>query len=355
MFSPNQLLLNGVRGARLIPDASTLKSFLELIPTLTDNKAVAAGMVAAAYDCSEGAAEWNTPDGEELLRAALAEHEAIAGTEGENLFTLGRYAAIALDGELEDLVRRARHRDGSTASIVASTATIQLLESAVGEFPEIDAKLKAAGLDLARVSFVDMAAAPKKALPKSAGVVLTGSENPISGAGAPIVGEPGGPRPYWLAPDSPAADEMTVTPELENFAVNVRFNSNMAAVLTLAQTLRIADQLGAAVRSIIRPAEGYKWVDLLEGVGAVLIQLDGVVAKQLGLPERVDMSGWEQGSISQVVYGPDSEPGQAGLFRCRLQISNGGFEDIGPLHSDLNDAKAFLARRVRAVLAALPK
>lgn len=364
MLSTNQLFLTGLRVSR--PDAEPLPAdlpeFLEAVSTkgkLTDNPAVAAGMVSAALDAFPGSPLWNEGLGSRMKEVALS--APLADTDPEfAMFYLGRYAYLGRDVDLLEVIRMAKHRDGSTAAIQTSTATVQMLEGAAFEYPEVATKFKSMGFDLARVQFGNF---PTGA-PMKAGAPLP-ADGPYSGnsglyptpAGAAAV-PPAGSQ---ISQKSPATPLQVITshPVVKGFDGLESCCIWVGEVpVSITTALALQTSLVASIRKLMIPEEGFLWVDELDGLGGTLATVDEYQASRLKLPERTELADkaavkgriWEAGSVTQ---GKDSGSATFGLYVCTLQKSGGGTEEFGR-YEDLNDAKAVVSARVRSAIAGLP-
>jgi hypothetical protein len=367
----------------------------------TSNLPAIAGFVSAERS-RDGAGNipdiWKTDPGASLLadfdKVAAALHTPEGQTPAYNDFFLGRFACGGSAADLLELIRRARHRDGSTSSIVLGSATHLMLASAAADIPELAGVLKSKGLDLDAMQTGDFPPDYLQAATEEAqGTRTPAAPGTITTAASVVTPEPrwiggrmvGGPQApakalatvpetvsgYYGSAHDVKADE--VEPSDNDMGDDPMIGSNAAGKqlagwnlqtgiirmfqmrLTPTAALAALQSLVVATQNVLIPHEGYAWLDEMEQAGSTLVCVDKWLADRVRLPERsgelaqrmgVD-TVWLQGSITQ-----SKEDGpQFGHYKAVLQHGSGGaFEEFGDF-LDLNDAKFALAKKVRGVLA----
>jgi hypothetical protein len=358
----------------------------------TEDPQTFAGFIAAAHEAAPDAKEWKEEPASVLIDGlvTLGPPQETAEWNG---FYLARYAFSGNENkDLAELVRRARHRDGSTAAIVLSSSTCALLESAAGEIPELLAKLAAMGYDPQAVKFgafhfgapvlaarpvassnvaslENAGSSPAAAVPMrfegglypettaAAPDAIVSQDRPLYAGGPPAGGDPI-PTTVVMRADPPeVAPGVIAYADLENGNVVLKGKANLS--LSITGGLLLFNSLLETTQKLLIPAEGYLWIDDLDQYAAALVVLDGVLAKRLGLPERSGVYAlragvetvWLQAELNQSV----EQGAQFGRYKATLYKpgSGGAFDEFGNFE-DFNVAKFEVAKRVRDFLAALP-
>jgi hypothetical protein len=318
-----------------------------------------AGLVNGAFSAFPESAEWDSEPGHTIWEKAFVLGPPEQTAEW-NQFFLGKFAYLGADADLAELIRRARHRDGSTASIVLGSAACALLDSAAADCPELLKKLLAMGYNPAAVntgyfpgppfpgvepihSPADVpAAGPAVSLPFT-------SDLPPAPIGNTIAGPAAANDPPEVAVGVVAVPDMT--------AGAVVLSGMVSASISITAALNLLVGLTESTQRLFLPKEGYMWVDDIDHLAGALIVLDKVLAERLGLPERSGLyalraglpSVWLAGELTQ-----SEEQGQFGLYHAVMMKPNSGgsFDQFGAF-PDFNTAKFELAKRVRESLAAL--
>lgn len=370
----------------------------------TSNLPAIAGFTSGAFALNFNKEQWTSEPGVSLLADLDKVTDVLKTPDGQtpayNDFFLGRFARLASLDDLAELIRRARHRDGSTSSIVLGSATHLLLASAAADIPELRGVLKLHGLDLDAMKTGDFPPMLDPAVNSLADSTGTAPPEVLARTGLPAgfgsFPAPG-PEPRWLGgrlvggpaavavvevpaetvsgtgagPNEIRAEE--IEPSDNDMGDDPKLGSNAAGKqlagwnletgmirmfhmrLTPTAALAALQSLVVATQNILIPHEGYTWVDEMEQKGSTLVCLDKWLAERVKLPERsgelalrlgVDTL-WLQGEIKQLTEdGP-----KFGHYLAVLQHGSGGaFEEFGDF-IDLNDAKFELAKKVRGVLA----
>lgn len=375
MVQTTQLFRAGLRLPSSVVIPSEVAVFIELASSsewaFAESPHLLAGLCSAAFEASPDSPEWLTDKGVHL-DDMLSDVGLPEETPEWNLYFLGRYAYSGNDADLAELVRRARHRDGSTATIVVSSDACMLLDSAAGESPEVLAKLRSMGLNPASVQFGNFP--PLKSSAPGA-VHLVASPAPIAknaddagGRGLYTQMEgglyPGIPPAAPEAPpqlagleDSKPEPPAGVNAEPDFVGGTVKLSGKVEAALSITRALGLLDKLTESTQRLLIPAEGFMWINDLDSLAAALVVLDGVLARRLNFPERSGVYALRAGLATvwlagELVQSTEDGP-QFGRYKVMMFRPDGGFDEFGN-YEDFNDAKFELAKRIRAVVAALP-
>jgi hypothetical protein len=249
---------------------------------------------------------------------------------------------------LAELIRRAIHRDGSNAADVAGSEAIGLIQQRLNDtldgesvYPAFAGALTKANFSLGSMKFGNYPAPLSLPLPAGPQVPkdvlnrfttrrrdLVQSTVP---AAAPDIRRPS-PRmagiPY---------------PDLDAGTVNVG-----STALSISDAIKLRDSLTIAVVELLRPAEGFQWLnDNADPQSrSILVDLDGERGKLL---QEVG-GGRLQGEVIQIPSkGPDEN---AGKYLARMYNYENGFNEFQTGSDDMNVAKFKLAERVRQFMIA---
>jgi hypothetical protein len=314
----------------------------------------------------------------------LAENQlgVVQQTAEWNGYYAARFAVAGAAADLAELVRRAKHRDGSAASVAASSAALSLLVEAASGDEEILARIRGAGLDLYNVRFGNHPAAlpgpevtihlegPNKAALEDeatlGGLVHASVPARASAAPAPAAGPAGPPRrrfhlqtavvnpttapvpvaaPVRVAAPAPVAAPLPAAslpwggpaPSPNSDAGDITFGG---AHLSITAALNLCTSLGAAARALLLPVEGCAWVDDRTDPAkkSELVILDPVLAE--GLPPSV----WDGALAAELLQSAD------GVYQVKVYDRSGGSTYVTGSWLDMNDAKAAAAERMRPEL-----
>jgi hypothetical protein len=298
-----------------------------------------------------------------------------------NGYYAARFAVSGAEADLAELVRRAKHRDGSAASVGTSSAALSLLLEAGADDPEIAARIKAAGLDLNNVRFGNHPAPSlPETIPDAEPAGVTASENqalesmraaapapppPVRrfnlqtavvshaalGAAAPPAPSPAlrhlePAAPVTAVPAPPAPSPAAIGREV-SFDAGASPNLDAGDVslvgvrLSITAAARLALSLTAATRALLLPAEGCAWVDDRTDPAkkSELVVLDPVLAE--GLPP----SAWDGALLAELGQSVEN-----GTYQVKVYDRNGGSTFVTGSWIDMNNAKAAAAERVRPEL-----
>lgn len=311
-----------------------LQKLLEDEKTLRLDPYLLAGLIRGLKLQHPDSPVWASPLGADFITGADQVLAADAGEPPQTAEWNQYYGMLWLAGRdtaaLAELIRRAKHRDGSTQSIVTSSGALALLSELEAD-PPTAAELASLGWSSAAVSFgyhppglpVPVSGTPGSVLMPSGDVVVPAV--PALGA-APVAGVqaiPSGPFEGVAAADLPAG-RVTIG----------------GALLSITGAIRLQDSLTAAVRSLLLPGEGYAWVDLTYDPkhSSSLCVLDGELAA--GLPIAPDSPG---SALKAEVLQDDD-----GSYTARIYGADGSVKRVhGTPYTDINEAKFAVAREVR--------
>lgn len=318
-------------------DPAGLADYLDsgLAPIWLEFPAAVAGIVTALLDrfpdmglWIDAGVDW-THNASGFLQALVPEH-----TSWNDVY-LARWAVSGSLVPLGELVRRSIHRDGSrTATSVGSDAMALLIEAAAAD-PVLRAELAANNVSLGRVRF---------------GVFLEGAFSlpmPLVASGRPAPA-PAPPLPVQIAsftahaarPSSAYAQPAGPSPDFASGTVTVDDR-----VLSITAATKVRDGLTRAITALLRPDEGFVWVDDTADpqARAVLLDFDG--SRCAGLSESG--GGYVRADVTQVPSrGPDPNSGK---YAARVYSAAGSVEFMTGV-DDMNAAKFQVAERVRQAL-----
>lgn len=351
-------------------DVAGLPGFLAVLKSgslETDHPAAFAGIVNALYVKFPEAEVWTGEDAE-ILAAAHNLYTTTPVTSAMwNIFHLAGWAVTGSLVDLAELVRAVLNRDGSADALHVGTAAISLLAEALEADPVLAAELKACNFSLGSFKV--------GSYPTPGSVKL-----PLVVASKTAVGRPNNPAGGSMVPSLPVATLPTVTKAVSSVAPvrasaisplgigTVRVPGAAAVVadekagrvmldigafpltaLTITDAVKLGTSLTVAAGNLIRPAEGFQWVDdtVDPQYHSMLVELDGVRGKGLPAPP-VPSGALMQAQVVQVPSaGPDPN---AGKYTARIYNRTGGFDEFATGADDMNDAKFAVAERVRHIL-----
>lgn len=315
-----------------------------------------------------------------LPKKKQARVEALSGETPEqsqewNDYFVGAYAAGDVNG-LRELIRRAKHRDGSTVSVVAGTDAMGLVESAAIASPPFASVATANGFTVGAVVLGDFPPGSLTAFGIHAAAVPTSNLTGIASETALTRGTAQSAIPQTRAtprrppserdqaegrkPTGPAALPVAdvpapawnllppwATPDMGGGIVRLGDPNRPSARLAISEAIALGDSLTLSVRRLLLPAEGFAWIhDTMDPLAiASLVDLD--TTRGAGLPDFTgDGGGKLQGTVAQSI---GSTENRAVFYSCRLFAANGTSETFGQF-ADINDAKFAIATRVRELL-----
>jgi hypothetical protein len=348
-------------------DPAELSGFLAS-PALTSldetNQAAFAGIVRALaqkFSPEQYPEAWADHAGEMLTQAdriVLRSGASLAEIFGEstNDALLARWAILGDIDSLAELVRRAMNRDGSNQADQLGADAVALIAEGADMDPALAVALGENNFSMAALRFgayppgsvslplpVRAGTAPA---PAKAAVTATAS----APAAAPAVdlrsNTPPPVSPVLAAPLPAGVRAAGNNASADHESGTVRLGG---ATLSISAAVRVRDSITTAVVELLRPAEGFQWVDDTHDPQsrAILVDLDGARAKAAGLEEVG--GGFLQAEVIQVPSrGPDPN---AGKYLGRL-YGAGGFTEFQTGSDDMNAAKFAVAERVRQSLTA---
>jgi hypothetical protein len=244
---------------------------------------------ATCADFEKHPDEFKTPEGQarlkhaaELIHAADHGDAADFNTPEWTRFYIGRFAVSHSPDDLNEIIRRARHFDGSTATIQVQTNAVALLAKGVHDFPQsVGRGLKAAGYNFGNIkpgSFPpksrpvapvvsDPEPAPKVTSdPISLGVgvgvggLIEGMMGTGNQAAAPIPASAAEPEEDSGAllrrPFAMLAANMVTIPDGVHGVIDV-----CGVPMTITVALELELEIVKATRALLLPAEGFAWRD----------------------------------------------------------------------------------------------
>lgn len=223
--------------------------------------------------------------GGDLLDASLA-----SGRTGL-AFTAGKYAAVGTIELLGELIRMARHRDGSAQAQQEGQNAQAALGAAAAQSSQFREALQGAGFDPGRVQFGNFP--PGSVAIERGKVILRPASargnrpnprpavrpaTPRTAAAPPAAARPAAPPVAAPAPAAaPAAavrrPRYVPTQQLQATAKADLVNGSVligASRFSVASALQLVDEVTAAVRELTLPAEGYTWVPDAAEPGALI-------------------------------------------------------------------------------------
>lgn len=273
-------------------------------------------------------------------------------------YLLGLFAGSGDTDFFGELVRRAKHRDGSTGSIGLGTEALHALGALVG-IPEAEQLFTAFSFDPANVAVGDY---PNEGITKKlAGVsvglegnsISTGSSDTSGGEWIPFQPPASNPAPDPPPPFLPVLNFQPVegmpavlvslgdTPDVTT-GQNGRVYIGSSIPLSLTVVNELINRLMVAYRSLTLPAEGFAWFDdtLNPLSGSELCILDPYVVKVLDLPWSADKGVCIAAKILQ---------NNSGEYLGVVNQKGGGERTLEP-EADLNQAKVEVCKVFQASL-----
>lgn len=301
-----------------------------------------AGILSGVFERFGTAEVWVDKAAESL--AATNEILAAAAAPGVgNDVLLARWAVTGSLVPLGELARRALHRDGSSEADTVGIDAIGLLSDSLKADPLLASELAANNFSLARVRFgvylpgsFSLPLPPLTPISKRRPVPVAGP--PVGAAAKPDVGEAG--RSVGL-PGTSARPAEGPVPNFSSGTVDLN-----GSKLSVSAAVTLRDGLERAVVTLLRPAEGFAWLDDNADPQArsALVDLDSVRGK--GLPDTA--GGMLAGEVIQTpAKGQDQNAGQ---YRGRVYSRGGGYSEFEASTDDMNVAKFMVAERIRQSL-----
>jgi hypothetical protein len=298
---------------------------------------------------------WATPEGRALLLKVLPDAanfpEGVPVDHDGNDYLVGRFGG----GDrlaLRELIRRAKHRDGSAAAIDAGDDALIILTTGSRGVLGLAALLAENGLGK-EVKFGFHPVGSETAFLSSGArtpvAPVLVSPPPVPVAPAPAAPEP----PVDLQPRPPASITVidgraaAVTVDLKKGVL--LFGGNPMPVGTAAE---LADALNIGVRQLLIPAEGYTWVDDMRDPNRLtsLLCHDAFLAGPAeGLP---GLSESDLGGFLRAVVERDPEPGVE-TFAWKIYTRDGATKQSAAALDSQDAAQVEVARQVRELPAGL--
>lgn len=351
LMLPIEVFRNGFRANLTEERAQQMLASLELPPeggglgTLER-----AGVISAVFGAFPKLDAWETEPYKEWLADTFklegsGQAFADGGSAEWNGYYAARFAVAGAVSDLAELVRRAKHRDGSTAAIGTSSGALSLLSEASDGDPEIALRIAAAGLNLSDVRFGNYpVGGPPPAVAPAVVTIPIDEHNHAAKVQEALEGglSPATPMP-------PAARVLAFSQPLGSPNVAAAVSANMdagdvsvgGARLSITAAVNLATSLTAAARALLVPAEGCSWIDDQTDPAkqSELVVLDPVLAE--GLPP----SAWSGALLAELAQSVEN-----GTYRVKVYDRNGGSTFVTGSWTDMNDAKAAAAERVRPEL-----
>jgi hypothetical protein len=344
--SDAQLLELGVTadsiGAEMIPAIITA---LSEIPDASTDLATM-GAVLALHGKFPNLPYWQDGAG----AAIYAEVQTIATLPPDyvdpkwNRYFLGRWAATGEPNALRELVRRARHRDGTTSALVVGTEAGVILGAA--QHPEVVKLLTKFGFNPANVK-------PGNFPP---GTETATEPTP---AAAPAPAPPAAPAPVpptvVIAPPPPPAQPIIPSTPGGIMGVSADTNAGMVVLagtpISITAALALETDLVKRTRELLIPAESYQWLDEFDHSKAGLFTND--VPPDSNPSANVFGRGLPREQESGMAcHGEVLQDRTTGRYSCKLynRDGGGGFSQVADKIDDFNVAKFRVASAVKAEL-----
>lgn len=291
-----------------------------------------------------------------------------------NDYLLGLWAALGNPKVLGELVRRAKHRDGSTDAVIHGGEALNILRDAYHNLPGFQSHLESLGFTPSKVRFGDYPytglidqvmngpdKTPAAPPPAPAALVENAVQEPappVDQVAAEAAPAPVPAAPAWNAPGTPAPPIVGVSARanLDNATIAAVIGGNMVGVLRVTDALALGMALGMAGRAILIPMEGYAWADIPDGTrsSSTLLLLDRYVAGELEkggtkLPARGETALEPRSGDGCFLAAEVSQNPRNGVYAIKVWMSEVAFNDAGS-SDDFNDAKAKAAAVIRALL-----
>jgi len=308
---------------------------------------------------------------------------------GWNDYFLGRWMVCGNLADLAELVRRAKHRDGSTSTLGTSGDAVTLLSAGFGRDVELRRKLRGLAFDPATLKFGNhppgsstafvivipaaRAAAGRSvrspqgaarspiARPKPVDAAAAFAKVPLSETVASVHGAGDVPAGASLAPLAESGGttrlEMTATAIAETADMPVSVDETAGTVkvgdfsLSITRAWSLHKALVTSIRSLVIPAEGFAWVDSMADPEAfsALVLFDSQLRP--GLPDFTGTGalqpppGQNWKLQAQVAQDPDTA-----FYSAKLFDTKGEYSTLPKQFADMNQAKHAVASAVRALL-----
>lgn len=276
------------------------------------------------------------------------EHSRIQKAEaGTSYYLLGQWAVTGDSAPMLELVRRALHRDGTTAALTEGMQAVSLLSMADDASAERLAEFGFNRLEIATGDYPDTLALQshleKRTVQPAAPTIPVVPAVVVPAAPAPVLPVGDVVFPSTRAVKPAAADLAT-----GKVALAAQFFGGGLSGVTLVppkSALDFIESLTSAVRSLLLPAEGYVWDDeaFSKESSSRLLLLDPYFSDGLS-PVAVN-GPFLQAEVAQI------SPMQPG-YTATVFDRQGGRSSLGPF-DDFSDAKAAVAAAVRKQISAL--
>jgi hypothetical protein len=272
---------------------------------------------------------WKESPNIDLLRQAemLVKKTPPESPAGNDIL-LAHWAVTGDLPSLTELVRRVMNRDGSSAADSLGSDAISLLSDAEATDPYFAMELADCNFSLGRLKFGNF---------------------PPGSVSLPLVSAPPPPSPR-AQPVARALRDLPVVQSAVNGGPAANRDSGTVDVggvkMSISAAVKLSDGLARAVTELLRPAEGFTWLNDSADPQArsILVDLDGKRGE--GLPDVG--GGLCQAEVIQVAArGPDPNTGK---YIGRLYNRQNGYSEFKTDSDDMNTAKFMVAERVRADL-----
>lgn len=342
---------------------------------LEADRLAVAGYAHGLHDCFSDSPVWSealpavflaemVALADELSEAAAADAAVLALPEVLD-FWVARFAGggghelPSGEGALEKIIRRALDGEAGARDLLAVASHHVLVAAAYTRI----------GFDLSSLPEPVSASAgtPETAMSSSSSAALLegSATSTLAGSGEPDrAASPETASVDLASPAAAGAPDPNASPEVEliaiggGFLVSADFDTGQVRVSKVPASLSITAAAGlsmgleTAIRALLIPAEGYRWLDNTSDPlsSSLLLVDDPELAFRLPLMDPVQQpSGpWLHGEVRQA--GPQDEG--TGQYTCRLYPRMGGdFVEFGGAFGgsllDIHEAKCSVAARVR--------
>jgi hypothetical protein len=346
--TPTDLLILGLGPRPTAEFANAMLGGLEIDSAALPDPALV-GAIVALHQLLPDLAYWSEETGATLLAAATAQAATVdhSGVEW-NHFYLGRWAVLGDQADLDELIRRAKHRDGTTAALVTGTEAVVMLTAAFKEHTDtIGKRLLEAGFNPANVTTGNF---PHQAQPAP----VDQAAQPAPPTSHAVAVRPITPAPV-TAPAPPANPIVIATP---GGVIGVGVDANSGVVIlagnpiSITAAMALETDLVKRTRELLIPASSYAWMDEFDHSKGGLFTED--VPPESNPTANVFGRGLPRpdGHESVACHGEVIQDKQTGQYSCRLynRAGGGGFSQIADKIDDFNDAKFRVASAAKAEL-----
>lgn len=289
---------------------------------------IMAGVTCAEFEKDPDNPQWEEPAGlGKLKQAAELIHAADFNTPEWTRFYIGRFAVSHSPADLNEIVRRARHFDGSTATIQVQTNAVALLAKGVHDFPEsVGRGLKAAGYNFGNVKPgnyppTSRPLAPVYRLSQADPAVSLNPASPDPASNPAMVDVTSG-EVFPVPPSLRYFSELLFTADIVDGSVDI-----CSFTFSITEAIAIELEIVKATRALLLPLENWAWRD---------DTMSPTVHSQL-----FDDTGTLQGFVLQ-----DRNTAKYSGFFGAFAIDHGR-EKLLTVFDDMNNAKFAVASKIR--------